>query len=1114
MSDDQACNDSLEWLLDNGPEYRQNGIVTFCDQVEIREFVPEESISDKTQNQDDGDDVWSKDPLSEGFCPRWSNAPCQFDRGCAELCRAASSEDVDQDSSHGMFTTIFDELLTGPNFDSHLDIEVETDYSSLMQAHHQTSLDKVNLQALINVAPPLGSFLVTIWAVEYGMGSPSSSTIRLNRGQENTWVASILSAKPQVFRGGSITDSKPPQIVLVDPQPTPSPTELLSDFHGKFNLHVIVDTFSHNCVPVLLDRVREGRWIDRKVYAMRVQTVADIFDRVGWRQDLQNEAVRCTLDDAGVLYEPADEVDLYGGYFGTLHVTPAERAEPDSSSTSYGTCDSDIAIDRSDEEIADEFASFQAFAQMIDHEWHEIMGLSKCVTNNSNTSFRNEREEDGGHALIPAADDEAVGQEGYEQGESEEESPDLLDIPVMSRVWPEVEETMRANCNDEGGYPLVTFGLGVVSLGRRDLEVRSLDPHVLRSALFELWEDCVPQHATLEIHFVHPQPLAELQIEKATILIVEVFEDDTYDELRPVLSMACNEHNAVVDKPKPSHFRTPTFVQYVMHLFPHSHLCRPHGCRECEIRIAGRHVDEGNAIPFTSGSLVKLSIGPLSAEIDQVHSWMPQYEVFLNHFNQHAQDGATEASLVFHDLQSTVTIPVAHSVVNYPPDLWAVVSQALQSQNFIIHYTSNGQVGLADTPNVNAYHFVVAIPNGQTNVIVVTRTCDEEGCIRPLGVQLVSEDQIAHMQAVHEHLSQVYGLGQQSEFQSEFVDPIIDRSLGCQGAQVVLHTVYLENVGVRERSRSPRRQSGGREFQDNGETTSLLQIKHVVIRQGATPTIQHCSSTCEFVQRDKYVQAHPDHFDAPMSWSRVPMSLTSIPDSVVDVLSYARFDDCHMHVAIVLEIFTDKGNRKNDASIRTVTIPSTCSLKLIAQKCGLQNMAYFAKHNGRHWGGRTKEWKNGDLITLFLNESAPKWKVVTFCDDRQAVANDPEHHTVFFDDTCETAERVDFVGSQQELFEWYSKEFQFVPTKSHWKPARNQQNVWLAFKGANGSGLSVLFGVLQPSGRTAWEHKRIPKGKIDKIVPNASRHCFFCNGIKISSLPGERLRAMQGAFSE
>ena len=105
----------------------------------------------------------------------------------------------------------------------------------------------------------------------------------------------------------------------MDPQPSSS-TDQASLSSGSFNLHVIVDTFSHNCVPVLLDRVREGQWVDRKPYAMRVNTVADIFHRLGWRQDLLRSDARCSLDDAGILYDPEDEVVLYGGYFGTLHV--------------------------------------------------------------------------------------------------------------------------------------------------------------------------------------------------------------------------------------------------------------------------------------------------------------------------------------------------------------------------------------------------------------------------------------------------------------------------------------------------------------------------------------------------------------------------------------------------------------------------------------------------------------------------------------------------------------------------------------------------------------------------------------------------------------------------
>lgn len=150
----------------------------------------------------------------------------------------------------------------------------------------------------------------------------------------------------------------------------------------------------------------------------------------------------------------------------------------------------------------------------------------------SNWSCRNERD-DHDDLNIPFDDDQEDDEdEKYDQGDGEE-SPDLLDIPVMSRAWTGIEETMRANMQDDGGYQLVTFGLGVEELGRRDLTVQSLDPHVLRSALYATWEDCVPQFATLEIHLVMPQPLVELQIEKAVILIVEIFVDDDYQEQRP-----------------------------------------------------------------------------------------------------------------------------------------------------------------------------------------------------------------------------------------------------------------------------------------------------------------------------------------------------------------------------------------------------------------------------------------------------------------------------------------------------------------------------------------------------------------------------------------------------
>ena len=1065
-------DDSLDTLLHNGPDRIQNGIVTFCDQVEIREFVPEEDRYPEARSTTSG--MKRGDQLSEGFCSVWSDAPCQCDRWCAKLHRAAPSE----------FVALEDGWHWGESFDS----ELEVDFHSLMQAHHLTSNDRVNLQALIKAAPTTGDFLVAIWAIEFGMGSSTSATIRLHRGQENTWVGSILASKPQVFRGGTIADKKEPQVVVVDPQPQSSPTDRSSNPHGTVNIHVIVDTFSHNCVPVLLDRVREGQWVDRKPYVMRVSTVADIFHRVGWRQDLLRSDVRCSLDDAGILYDPEDEVELYGGYFGTLHVASIDR---DSSSTSYGSCDSDFE----DMEVHgfDEVASFQTFARFVDREWQKFERKSEHGFSMKNWSCKNERENQDDQLPIPGEAEEEEDEGDFEQ---DEESPELLDIPVMSRAWNEIEDTIRANSQGETGYPLVTFGLGAEALGRRDITVRSLEPHALRSALYSLWEDCVPQFATIEVHLVMPQPLAELKLDKATVWIMEVFEDDEMQDRKPVLSIVCDDSGTLLEDPKPTFAVSPTYFKYAKLMFRHSHVCRPHGARDCQMWIAGRQVEEENPVPFVSGSLVKLAIGAPASGLVQAMAWMPQFEVFLNHFNQHAQDDDTPAIIVVHGESSMFTIPVVHAVVNNPLQLWETIAQALQSHDFVVQYTSNGHVGLTVAPNQNSYHFAWVEPAGTHCALIVTRTCDHEGIVRPLGVNVMVGDGIDDIEAIHHQFAPMYDYDDSFEFQVHYEDSTVDHALECQGAQVILHTIHLPGEHNRERSRSPRRHDSIQPLDNDSESPSLLQIKYVVMRYGAPPEEFECFSNCEFVQRTSYVQAHPQHFQAPMAWSRLSADLVSFPDSTVETLFPAVLDRTDQHAVIVIEVITKE--RENDR-VKVGMVKLNCNLMEAIQQSGIRCQIPLVKRNGNLWTGKRVDWDNGDVLTIYSDDPGPFWD-----DDVSpltSISNDPEQsrHAVFFDDTCDPLARVDFVGSTTRLLEWCGKDVTTTLTSQHWKQQGCNQHVWLVSKSHQDDRVSTPLGILQPEGKTIWEHKRIKCGGIGGLIPQASMHRFFRNGVTISN---------------
>lgn len=823
---------------------------------------------------------------------------------------------------------------------------------------------------------------------------------------------------------------------------------------------------------------------------MRVTTVADMFDRVGWRQDLQRSDVQCSLDDAGVLYDPEDEIELYGGYFGSLHVSSTHQ---DSSSTSYGTCESDIE-DSSEDHGFDEVASFQKFVKFVDQEWNKFEAHIQTASHPESCSCKNERDDQDDVLWAPGDEDDEEDTGDNEQEEGEE-SPNLLDIPCMSRAWHEIEDAMRDNIQDDGGYRLVTFGLSDEELGRRDLTVRSLEPHVLRTALYQTWEDKVPQFGTVEIHFVRPQPIAELQLQKAIILIAEIFVDDEHQEQKPVLTIVCDEHGKLIADPVPRYAVSPTFTRYARLMYRQSHICQPHGSRTCQFWIAGRHVADDNAVPFVTGSLFKLVIGALPNWIADATSWMPQFEVFLNHFNQHVQDDGTQASIHLHRLNGIISIPVMHSVVNNPSALWQVLSQSLELQSFVAQYTADGQVGLTIAPNQNSYHFVVADSHDQNHVLVVTRSCDEEGNIRPIGVQVLDENGLANIDSIHDHLAPLYGFDGEFEFQVHYVDNIVDHALSCEGAQVVLHTIHLPTEQIRARSRSPRRQSQHSEYSHTSGATSLLQIKHVVLRAQSLPVVSECKSSCEFVQRSEYMQKHPHQFEEPMTWHKVPVELESMPNSVVEVLSPISAIGLGHRVAIVVELIS------NDSlldSVRVLSVAPRCNLNDICLQRHPNFKVCVSKRNGVLWSGRAADWCHGDVLTIYCGNGKCDWKDETLSQTQQTGQDCCELHTVFFEDTC-AFERVDFVGSEHALKCGCCRGLCLFPVSLYWKNRKQQQKVWLASKCSQDDELSILLGVVKPDGSTVWEHKRASPGGLAKLVPHASNHSFSCDGVPCSS---------------
>ena len=222
--------------------------------------------------------------------------------------------------------------------------------------------------------------------------------------------------------------------------------------------------------------------------------------------------------------------------------------------------------------------------------------------------------------------------------------------------------------------------------------------------------------------------------------------------------LATDQNNNLVETPRACYYTSPTFVRYLRLAFSLSHLCQPQGIRECQYVVAGRVVPIDDPFPFNIGSLCKLVIQGLSEDIIQAKTWMPQYEMFATHFNQHVQDQADMALLVFHGVHARTTMQVPCDIVSQPRDLKEQISEVLQTNDFVLHYTPNGQVHLVDTPGINAYHFMLEDPDASCTMLVITRTCDEHGVLRQLGLRVIARENCDDTNDIHRQVSQLYDL--------------------------------------------------------------------------------------------------------------------------------------------------------------------------------------------------------------------------------------------------------------------------------------------------------------------------------------------------------------------
>ena len=190
-----------------------------------------------------------------------------------------------------------------------------------------------------------------------------------------------------------------------------------------------------------------------------------------------------------------------------------------------------------------------------------------------------------------------------------------------------IRYTLQETCQDALVWTAVTFGLGVVDLGRRDVRFDPRSQHSLLSSVAEAWRDHA-QRGDLRLYKVIPQPLVE--VPRSIVLIVEVIygPDQNVNEEAVLVLEHCDHDVQVREQLYAARLTNWASHGCITAQLGH-HCCFPLGIRDCTVFLGGEQVTRGEFREVAGGDLVAVIIGEYPSHVTQAYEIMRNAEAFF-----------------------------------------------------------------------------------------------------------------------------------------------------------------------------------------------------------------------------------------------------------------------------------------------------------------------------------------------------------------------------------------------------------------------------------------------------------------------------------------------------
>ena len=480
------------------------------------------------------------------------------------------------------------------------------------------------------------------------------------------------------------------------------------------DVHVLLSRNVFGAIDILVDVFVEDVRETRMTARIWGDTVRDIFLAAGYSRWLQNPRWDFSLVDSGSTWQVDEVVQLSQGAFVTLHIRPNLYEEEMSESQISTDCPTDLVSENSDN---DGMSLLQFLDSTLDNPTavHGWFGESPCQFDRW-CGFQNNHASDSHNQWGPMQLSTNLKTQLYECRNEDPtalvaQPPGFADMEALQRHGDDISEDedfewVRLNGGNQMDLHLqamdvpigdsllvVSFGLKDDDKGRRDGQLQVLTLQGLRQLVWELWQDEVEQHGIVQVFAVAPQPLQELGLRQALVLLV-VLDGERRDgdrSLVPTLNIMMHREDELARSVQAEFFRSPISYHDLLQ-GQHGHEeCEPYGHRLCSMWHAGDRVFEHRPCHLGAGGLNKLVISQLPWLFHQIVRSMLGYESFVRHARADARRYGNRVTLV---ISSPDQDPV--SVESMDLDLLRPVN--LMNHHIVGRFVNQGVLQYPDNP--------------------------------------------------------------------------------------------------------------------------------------------------------------------------------------------------------------------------------------------------------------------------------------------------------------------------------------------------------------------------------------------------------------------------------